>query len=182
LLRILRRHPSNQLEVAHLDGPSLELWAERGFLRRNDLCSVPDFGTVSAEAFAPLTAPLARGRRRDLHDLLLTAGLATAAGLAVKWGGATFGVASLPLVAAAHLRLQRLRWRREVSLETLPQDAEALARLEDSADWNSLGGAARRLATVGLVALSAVLPVGLFAKFGLAALSGLGARRFLLRG
>lgn len=177
MLRVLRRHSPTQLEVATLEPAALGLWAERGYLRRNDLCAVPDLGTLAPDQLGTLAAPLARGRRRDAQDLLLAAVLATAAGLAVKLGGTSGGVASVPLVAAAHLWLQRLRWRREVSLETLPTTERALNQAEGLAQSQAFRSTAARLGTVALVGLTACLPMGLFAKFGLAALTGAGARR-----
>ncbi len=177
LLRVLRRHSPTQLEVATLEPAALGLWAERGYLRGGDLCAVPDLGTLAPDQLETLAAPLARGRRRDARELLLVAVLTTAAGLAVKLGGTPGGVASVPLVAAAHLWLQRLRWRREVSLETLPTTGVALNQTERLAQRVALRTTAARLGTITLVGLTACLPIGLFAKFGLAALTGAGVRR-----
>ncbi|MDQ3263049.1 MAG: hypothetical protein M3Y59_05225 [Myxococcota bacterium] len=177
MLRVLRRHSPTQLEVATLEPAALGLWAERGYLRRGDLCSVPDLGTLTPTQLPPLAAPLARGRRRDAQDLLVAALLATAAGLAVKLGGTSGGLASVPLVAAAHLWLQRLRWRREVSLEALPTTEVALDQAEALAQRQAVRSAAARLGTVALIGLTACLPVGLFARFGLAALTAAGVRR-----
>lgn len=128
-----------------------------------------------------MQAARTRGLRRDVRDVVLAAVLATAAGVAVKAGGTLGGIASLPLLATAHVWLQGLRWRRDVSIETLPTTGEALNRVENRARLSCAREAARSLAGVGLLAASAVIPAGLFAKLGASALTALGLRRWRRR-
>lgn len=181
MLRVLRRHSPRQLEVAHLDEASLHAWAERGFLRRNDLCAVPDLGTLAVAEVPALSGPMQRGARRDVADFAVAAGLAAFAGVAVKVGGTAGGVASLPLVAAAHVWLQGIRFRRDASLESLPRNVIALKVAERQARKLAAGDALKRLAAVVSVGATALLPVGLFAKLGAGAVTAIGARRLLRR-
>lgn len=182
MLRLLRRRAPRSVETAHLsEDATLLLWAERGLLRPDDLCARKEGGTLAVAEMPSLQAARARGLRRDVRDVVLAAALATAAGVAVKAGGTVGGIASLPLLATAHVWLQGLRWRREVSIEALPTARKALAATEQQARLSCAREAAKSLAGVGLLATSALVPAGLFAKFGAAALTALGLRRWRRR-
>lgn len=156
------------------------LWAERGYLRADDLCAREGVGTLSISEIAPLEQARSRGARRELSELLIAALLATAAGIAVKVGGIAGGVASVPLLAAAHLWLTGLVSRREVSVEALPQSSLALARWERQAFRARAKDAGRQV--WGLLALggSTLVPGGWLGKLGAAGVVAFAVKR--LRG